>query len=131
MAGERPTGIELEVGGMQWKVTPSDELRSGRELEMTCFEDFGGTPDYPMNDITTVIKTDDGEMHIQVDRLRNQSRYTDSVTFKPGTLRAIVDHVEAAGGGQAQQRGSANGRSVFGRVLDSLSDHASYLRFRR
>lgn len=120
MPGMQPTRPEIEVGGMQWKVTPADELRPGRVLEMTCLEDFGSELGYPVNDVTTVIKTDDGEMHIKVDRLRNQSRYTDAVTFEPGTLRAIIDHVEAA-----------DSRSVFGRIMDSLSDHAPYLSFRR
>jgi len=118
MTGERPTGQEIEVGGMQWEVTPTDELKPGRELEMICLQDFGSTPDYPMNDVTTVIKTDDGEVHITVDRLRNQDRYKDTVTFEPGTLRAIIDHVE---------RTSSRTRNVFGKVLDSLTEHASYL----
>jgi hypothetical protein len=132
MPEAQPTRLkaDVEVGGMSWAVTPSDQLRDGRLLEMVCKQDFGSQPGYPMTDTTTVIKTDDGEMHIIVESDRNQSRYTDRVTFEPGTLRAIIDHIERTGS-RTEQPSSADGRSAFGRILDSLSDHASYLSFRR
>lgn len=110
-----PTRPDIEVGGMQWEVTPPGELRDGHALRMTCVEDFSQGPGYPMADRTTITKLDDGSVHVAFDSERNESFYSASHEFPAGTLRAIIDHVEpTAGEAGASQPARAPRRGWLG-----------------
>jgi hypothetical protein len=85
---------EIEIGGMQWQVTPQEELSPGQALRITCVENFSQDPKYPMSDRTVITKLEDGTVHVAFDSERNGSRYRGSHEFEPGSLRAIVDYVE-------------------------------------
>jgi hypothetical protein len=93
---------DLELGGMNWQVTPPKELQGGHAFRMTCVEDFSGDPSYPIIDKTTITRLEDGSVHMAFDSERNGSHYNGSHEFPVGALRAIIDHVEPLEGASEQ-----------------------------
>lgn len=121
MSRLQPTRSDMEMGGMQWEVTPPEELREGHVLRMTCVEDYSQEPGYPILDRTTITKLDGGSVHVAFDSERpNDNHYQASHEFQPGALRAIIDHVELSGS-EAEQPSRSAEQGWLSRLLGRRS----------
>jgi hypothetical protein len=116
MAGLAPTNGGVEVGGMMWEVKRAGEIPGGQVMSMDCVEDRGhrlGT----VLDQTRIVLLEDGEINFQLATQGPDGTVEmASHPFAKGTLRAILDFVEAQDD-SSNVTEPTNKEGWFGRLL--------------
>ena len=91
----------MEIGGLEWEVTPPSDLNEGFVDQLTHVNIVHDDPQHPIADRVRVTRDEDGAIHMAFDSERNQDYYSGSFEFPAGALRALVDYVEPIEGQQS------------------------------